>query len=44
MVKINMIRNQSHVEEVQRIDHQRNLRDHQDEAKLQAQDHQRPIL
>ena len=24
------------MEEVQRIDHQRNLRDHQDEAKLQA--------
>ena len=41
---MNMIRNQSQLEEVQRVDHQKNLRDHQDQGKLQAQDHQRLIL
>ena len=44
MLKLNMIRNQSQLEEVQRVDHQKNLRDHQDQAKLQAQDHQRLII
>ena len=44
MLKMNMIRNQSHLEEVQRVDHQKNLQDYQDQAKLQAQDHQRLIL
>ena len=29
-----MIRNQSHLEEVQRVDLQKNLQDHQDQAKL----------
>ena len=34
----------SRLEEVQRVDHQKNLQDHLDEVKLQAQGHQRLIL
>ena len=34
ILKMNMIRNQSHLEEVQRVDLQKNLQDHQDQAKL----------
>ena len=46
MLKMNMIRGKrvEVVEEVQRVKHQKNLQDHQDQAKLQAQDHRRLIL
>ena len=39
-----MIRNQSHLEEVQKVDYQKYIRDHEDQAQLQAEDHQRLIL
>ena len=43
MLKMSIIRNQSHLEEVQREDHQKNLQN-QDQAKLQFQDHYQLIL
>ena len=44
MMKINMIKGQSHLEEVQKADHQKYLQDYQDQAKRQAQDHLRLII
>ena len=38
MLKMNVIRNQSHLEEVQRVDHQRNLQDHQGSSKAKVID------
>ena len=43
MLKMSIIRNQSHLEEVQGEDHQKNLQN-QDQAKLQFQGHYQLIL
>ena len=39
-----MIRNQSNLVEVQKVDYQKYIRDHEDQAQLQAEDHQKLIL